>query len=415
MHSADPHDVVPQPARPADPGRVDALDVLRGFAIFGILIANVLVTSGYFFLPDAARDALPTAATDGVAFFLIHVFVEGKFYSLFSLLFGIGFTIQTAGSSISGDPAARRFRRRLTGLAIIGLLHATLIWAGDILLLYALLGFALLPTLALASRRLLQLALACLALPIVGYVAMVIGGMPDPFAGPPSANGFDPLATMRSGFAHGSVVQVLQANAIQLVGRWIDLFVTWRLPKVLGMFLLGAWIGRAILHDKLMSNRRLLRRVTGWGLGLGIVLNLYGAMLDEQAAYLPATWAGLPDVAVSAVGYPLLALGYAASGVLLARAADGRSRLRPMAAVGRMALTNYLMQSVIMIGCFYGIGLGWYASMGPTETTLLALLICIGQVIISVFWLSRFRFGPVEWLWRRWTRREPVPFRRVAA
>src|SRR5437870_3439211 len=147
--------------------RIEALDVLRGVAVGGILLANVLVFFGLFVIPPARAAALPTVAADHVAEFLERVFVDGKFYSTFSLLFGIGFGVQLTRG---GDDAVPRFRRRLRILFGIGAIHAFVIWAGDILMLYALLGFTMPWFARKPNRALMRWTVILLAVPTALYV-----------------------------------------------------------------------------------------------------------------------------------------------------------------------------------------------------------------------------------------------------
>lgn len=398
--------------------RIEVLDVLRGAAIFGILIANMLVVSGYYFLTPEEQAALPTAASDGIVIYLIHVLLEGKFYSIFSLLFGIGFAVQLGRSAGKGTAFPALFRRRLSGLLLIGLVHAVFIWSGDILLLYALLGFLLIPFHRASDRTLLVSALTCLALPVLIYLLLLALSAGDPFATMAGAtaegDGPDFFATMLAGFRGTNWLDAWKSNLMMLAGRWVDLFITMRFPKVFGMFLLGLYLGRSGVGLDAGRDRGLLRRIAVVGIAIGVPANLLMAYLQEMGVYLPASGPGLLQVVVAAIGVPLLALGYAASLVLVFHSAAGRRLLAPLGWAGRMALTNYLMHSVIMVAIFYGIGLGWYGRLGPMMTTALALLICLVQVPLSRAWLQRFQFGPVEWLWRQFTYRRAIPLRRPA-
>lgn len=398
--------------------RVEVLDVLRGAAIFGILIANMLVVSGYYFLSPEQQAVLPTSASDGVVVHLIHVLLEGKFYSIFSLLFGIGFAVQLGRAAGKGIAFPALFRRRLTGLLLIGLVHAVFIWSGDILLLYALLGFLLVPFHRASDRTLLVSAVTCLALPVLIYLLLMALGAGDPFAAmeaaAPEGDGPDIFATMLAGFRSSNWFDAWRSNLMMLVGRWVDLFITMRFPKVFGMFLLGLYVGRSGVGLHRGRDRELLRRLAILGIAIGVPANLLMARLQEMGVYLPASGLGLLQVVTASIGVPALAQGYTAVLVLVFRSAAGARILAPLGWAGRMALTNYLMHSVIMVGIFYGIGLGWYGRLGPTATTVLALLICLVQVPLSAAWLARFQFGPVEWLWRQFTYRRRMPLRRVA-
>lgn len=394
--------------------RIEVLDVLRGAAIFGILIANIMVVSGYFFLGAGERAALPTAAADGVAIFLIHALLEGKFYSIFSLLFGYGFAVQMQRAEAKGLDFPPLFRRRLTGLLLIGAAHAFFLWAGDILLLYALLGFLLIPFHRAADRTLVKGVVICLALPLVWYLLLFASGV-GRFLVPPeggAGEGPDIFAMMLAGFQGTSWFEAWRSNLIQFVGRWAELFISMRFPKVFGMFLLGFYLGRRGFGTDMAAARAVLRRAAIAGLTIGLPANLLMAWLQELEVYLPPSGLGVLQVVAASIGVPLLALGYAAALALAYHHGRTRAVLAPLGWAGRMALTNYLMHSLVMVTIFYGIGFGWHGRMGPAATTGLAVIICLAQVVLSRAWLRRYQFGPVEWLWRQFTYRRSVPLRR---
>ena len=400
-------------------GRLHVLDVLRGFALFGILQANVLVFSGLFFV--AMVEDIHPSRLDEVVGFAIEALVHGKFYSLFSLLFGIGFHVFLSRAEARGGPTWPLFRRRLWLLLATGILHATLLWSGDILMLYALLGFALIPFYGSSSRTLLAWTVGLLAIPVIAYVLMWGAGMANPLGPPPvdpanpspdPSGGFNPISFMIAGF-QGGYLDVLQANLVQLVGRWVDLLMTLRPAKVLGMFVLGLWVGQQGAARDLDAHAALLRRVAIWGLALGLPLNVAGAWLAaDPAPYLPGSALGMAEVLTGAVGVPLLALGYAAGIALLMRSPSAPRALMAFAPVGRMALTNYLLQSVICMFVFYGFGLGLYGQVGTAAASGIALIVFACQLPLSLWWLGRYQFGPAEWAWRRMTYRLPVEFRR---
>ena len=399
--------------------RVHVLDVLRGLSLFGILQANVLVFSGLLFV--AMVGDLTLSPLDEAVGFAIEALIHGKFYSLFSLLFGIGFHVFLSRAEARGGSAKPLFRRRLWLLLGAGFLHATLLWSGDILMLYAMVGFALIPFYRWPSRKQLAWVVGLLAAPVIAYALMWVAGMPDPLAPPPVdpadaapgvAGGFDPLAFVIAGFK-GDYFDVLQANLVGLVGRWVDLLITMRPAKVLAMFVLGLWIGQQGIVRNLDAHVGLLRRVAGWGLVLGVPLNVAGAWLAEDSTpYLPGSALGMTEVLIGAAGIPLLALGYAGGIALLMRSPAAARALMTFAPVGRMALTNYLLQSVICMFVFYGFGLGLYGQVGAAEASGIALLVFAIQVPLSRWWLGRYQYGPAEWAWRRMTYRVPVAMRR---
>jgi len=399
-HSA--ADVAPLPVRE----RIQALDVLRGVAVAGILFANVLVFFGLIFMPPDRMAALPTVAADRVAAFLEHVFVDGKFYSLFSLLFGIGFGVQLARG---GDAALPRFKRRLRILLGIGAIHAFFIWAGDILMLYALLGFTMPWFARKSNRQLLRWTVILLAVPTTLYVVALVAwtfGAPVPARAPSSSGMPAQLLGYFEAIGSGGIKDAFIGNLVFLGGRWADLFATVRFPKVLGMFVLGLWTVRTGLALSPSDHRATLVRWRLLGLGVGLPANIIATWAFEQWQYLPPSVGGLLGVVMQAVGIPMLALGYAATVVLLVL--DGRRFITVFGPVGRMALTNYLMHSVICVVLSYGFGFGLWWHTGASRAMAIAAAIILVQIPLSAWWLSRFRFGPVEWVWRRLTYGRPI-------
>ena len=386
--------------------RIAALDTVRGVAVGGILLANVFVFFGLVFLSPDRVAALSPTTLDHVTQFLERVLVDGKFYSVFSLLFGIGFGIQLARGA---EEAIPRFRKRLRILLAIGAIHAFLIWAGDILMLYALLGFTM-PWFARKSNRdLLRWTVILLSLPTALYIVvlavwMAVGpGLPSSAAsaGMPQnvLRYFDAIGT-------GGVKDALVGNLVFLAGRWADLFATVRFPKVLGMFVLGLWTVRVGIPLSPADHRVTLRRWTTLGWGIGLPANVIAALAFEHWSYLPPSFGGLLGVAMQAIGVPMLALGYSAAITLLV--VNGRRFILVFAPVGRMALTNYLMHSVICVVLSYGFGFGMWWRTGPARAMAIALAIIAIQIPLSAWWLSRFRFGPVEYVWRRLTYGRPI-------
>jgi uncharacterized protein len=395
-------DTSPLPARE----RIQALDVLRGVAVAGILLANVLVFFGLFVIPPDRAAALPTVAADRVALFLEHVFVDGKFYSVFSLLFGIGFGVQL---SRGGEAALPRFKRRLRILLAIGAIHAFLIWAGDILMLYALLGLTM-PWFARKSNRaLVRWIVILLAVPTTLYLIalaiwMLVG---SGAAQAPAGQGMpQKMLAFFEAIGTGGIKDAFIGNLVFLSGRWADLFATVRFPKVLGMFVLGLWTVRTGLALSPSSHRATLVRWSLLGWCVGLPANVIAAWTLEHWPYLPPSPGGLLGTAMAGVGVPMLAIGYAATVGLLV--VDGRRFVTVFAPVGRMALTNYLMHSIICVVLSYGFGFALWWRIGASTAMAIAVAIIVVQIPLSAWWLSRYRFGPIEWIWRRLTYGRPL-------
>ncbi|MEW6252144.1 MAG: DUF418 domain-containing protein [Planctomycetota bacterium] len=434
--------------------RIFAVDVLRGFALLGILLVNMMG----FSLPQqvwALREPWWSSGPDRAAVWLTNAFASGKFYALFSLLFGLGLYLQMQRLEARGRRFVGLYARRLLVLLGFGVAHIVLLWYGDILTLYALLGWVLLALRKRSNALVLGLAAAVYLLPLL-YIggqavqALYLTGTTGSAATEGSAAVVDANATPADAedqfddgrdeawaameqeqaeyeLAEQSAAREQQhATMVQEIRRIIDVYrdgtfgevvrqrladeryslysVALMAPVVLAMFLAGLYVGRrGILHDP-AAHRRLLLVLAYIGLPLGLAVNMGYATFFNWAQAQGWLWnLQVPTQACYQLGMPLLTGGYAAALVLLAQRAAWQQRLAPLAAVGRMALTNYLLQSVVCTTVFYSYGLGWYGQVSPARGMLLALAIYAAQVPLSLWWLGRFRFGPAEWLWRTLT------------
>jgi uncharacterized protein len=393
--------------------RIGVLDVLRGLAVSGILIGNMQWFSGYGLVPQTL--AGQETVVNQIGHFLVHFLVEGKFYSIFSFLFGFGFALQIARAEERGDHRASVFKRRLFWLLVIGLLHAFLLWSGDILSVYALLGFLLILFRKKATEKLLKWAVALTAVPVLTYILMYV--LFVAFASPETVNMVDRAQNEMwnnavSTVPHGSYLQILRDyNLNMLAGRYAGLIVQMRLPKILAMFLLGFYAYKRGFFQDPSSHRPFIRRVLAYGLLIGIPANIVFAYFSHSEADFPPTPAGMAGVAAYAIGVPALALGIIALVVTLWQNAIWQRLLVILAPVGIMALTNYLLQTAICVTIFYGFGLGLYGSIGAAKATAMALAIFTFQVLLSTLWLKYFAYGPMEWIWRQLTYRKRLGLR----
>ncbi|MBD2722541.1 DUF418 domain-containing protein [Hymenobacter armeniacus] len=418
---------VPLPAAPlAETNRAELLDALRGFALCGVCLANLFTGFAAWNEPGGPPAAqLPTAATDPAAAFLIRALVDGKFYSLFSLLFGVGFAVQLHSATARGDTQLLTYRRRLWVLLGIGLMHLLFVWPGDILAFYALVGLLLVRLRHLPDRAIGRWAAGLLLLPVPLWAVFWLGG------------GWQALVPLTPAAPFYAVAQALDrplhiTSFYQVVAnsdwgffwkamrsgffyRAGDLLFQWRICKVLAMFLLGLWVGRHQVFRQLDAYRPLLRRVALGGLALGLAANLLNAYLNHGREYNLGQAPGLWFAVLYALGVGPLALGYAATFALAWRRPGARLVLRQLAPLGRMALTCYLSQSLIGSFLFYGLGLGWAGKVGPTLLWHLAAGIVGSQLLFCRWWLQRYQFGPAEWLWRSLSYRRAQPLRRAAA
>ena len=380
--------------------RIALLDVLRGFALFGILFVNMTWFTGYAVIGADERAALGTQGIDSVSAFLIHVFVDSKFWSFFALLFGVGFAIQCRRAQAGSVAFAPYYSRRMIVLFAIGLIHAVIIWFGDIVSLYAVTGLVLLLFGRASDRAVLRWAITGLLLPVVasaGWLAAeLMSGRQDALAVDP---GHGPAALLVS-FGGGTYAEVFSANWTFLKERWILAVYEGRFFKLLGMFLIGVYAARLGVFEDPARHRRLLKRVLRLGLIVGVPANLALAALAGSVPLRPPTLAGWCVAAIGAVGIPALCLAYVAGLTLLFQQQSWRRWLALFAPVGRMSLTNYVLQSIIGVAIFYGIGFGRWGHIGAAWSVPIVASIFITQVAISAAWLRRLDHGPLEWLWR---------------
>lgn len=385
--------------------RYAILDALRGFAVFGIALANFQEFSLYSFLAPDDAAALPASGPDRIVRYLLYAFVDGKFYTLFSLLFGIGFSIILDNVTRRGGNALHVFYRRMLLLALIGLLHLMFIWSGDILMLYALMGMVL-PLFRRASgRTLLTVAFALLFLPVCIDTFREISGF-DPSAGVVALQqtlcvGFGITDEnfaywLRDASSYGDVFEFLIQGALVRVQEFID---GNRYFKVLGLFLVGYYMGRNRWYAMLPQRKAMLKKIFRIGMWFGLPLSLVYAW----SAVNGHPWGTALHSLLYFVSVYALSFAYAAGFSLLYVARPRMPLFSWLAAPGRMALSNYIVQSLAGMLLFYGIGLGLGAGMSLWIVELAAAAVFVLQQIFSRMWLTAFRFGPLEWIWRMMT------------
>lgn len=408
--------VPPTPLTPVgDSERIELLDILRGFAVFGILLVNI----GSYAHPFAIRfpEPAPGDAGSAVALWLTRAFAEGKFYPLFSMLFGLGLALQMDRAARAGrEGFPRLYARRLFVLAGIGLFHGLFIWAGDILFTYALLGFVLLAVRNVKPRNLLITASALLLAPFVlcgagaGVLGIALSAMKDRTA-------FDKFAARMiqdTDAAYAAYSGSFGEIALRRLSDWFSLQTeaAGAMTGIFAMFVVGLWAGRRGLASASEEHVGFLRKTAWIALPAGFAgAVFYASVATGAREILSSPW---PLLGL-AVNFPLgaaLAVGYAALMALLLRRDGARRLLRVLAPAGRMALTNYLLQSVICTFLFYGYGLGLFGTTTALTGALTALAVFGFQLVLSHAWLRRFRYGPVEWLWRSLTYGARQPMRR---
>jgi uncharacterized protein len=398
------------PVAPAS--RIVEVDMVRGFALFGVLLVNM-----YGFGADSIAWNAPF---DELAFTIMHVFFESKSWTLFCALFGFGFAVQLQRAEARGLPILSTYFRRLTVLFAIGAVH-TLLYDGDILMLYAELGLVLLVVRNLPTRKLLLLAVGLMLIFPLAHLATSDrqpSGMEE-IESIADARALLELERRTHTYVTGSLSEVVAYNASAIPANpledynWADSGLT-----AFALFLLGFSIGRSGVLRDIPGHAAAIARVRAWGLGFGLAAMAAERVLAATGGYAvfrpqrSGLAVQLTGDLLFAFGATALAFGYAATLILAAQTPRGRAALAPLAGVGRLALTVYLTQTLIFTTLFYGYGFGQAYRLGPVAVTAWAVVIFAVQVVLCHWWLKYFRFGPAEWLWRSLTYLKWQPLRR---
>ena len=385
--------------------RIVTLDIVRGFALLGILIMNMPGFVSSFFI-EADGSHLWSSQVDRGAELLRDMLFSGKFNSMFSLLFGIGFTIQFARmEQLAPGNAVQLYLRRLLVLLAVGLIHAMFFWTGDVLHVYAILGLLLLLVLRHASdRTIVGLIVLLLLYPAFSGVTRLLVVTPEVTAGlVAQAKAFE--ASNNLAYGQGTFVQAAHEHMREFVYFYDNV---WSLWGTLGFYvqmattmLLGVLVGRHRLAQRIPELLPAISRIQWWALGIGLVCALtFGIIFEIQRVPGPTPLKVLGSLAYT-ISRPSLMIFYVLTIVRLAQLPAWQSRFAPIAAAGKMPLTNYLMQSLICTTLMYGWGFGLWGTVGPAVQLLLACAIFfLVQVPLSVLWLRRFEYGPLEYLWR---------------
>jgi len=391
--------------------RIDNLDIIRGVALLGILIMNVQVFSmivAAYTNPTSFGDL---TGSNFVVYYLSHIFADQKFMTLFSILFGAGIILMADNIDRKQGHAAKIHYKRMAILAIFGLLHAYLLWFGDILFGYALAGMLVYRA---RHKSITFLLAGALGLLMLTSIMMLIGAWTLPHW-PPEA-----LQEMESYWSPGaeSIRQELIANT----GSWLNqaehrhsnaldgqLNLVLYLPRVGGLMMVGMALFKLDFFGLAYPSKTLmLGGLIAFAVSLGLIVignqqnfndnwNLHAMFAGSQFNY----WGSL-----------LMAYTYLCFLVVYCRADYGQWMKRALACVGRMSLTNYLGQSLICGFIFFGWGLGLFGSVERSEQIMIVVAIWVFQLIFSSLWIRRFQFGPAEWLWRSMTYGKLQPMRK---
>jgi uncharacterized protein len=393
--------------------RIASLDVLRGVAVLGILVMNIQS----FSMPGAAyMNPSAYGDLDGAnhwVWYISHLLADQKFWTIFSMLFGAGIVLMTSRAEAAGRGSAGIHYRRMGWLLLFGLLHAHLFWYGDILYAYAMCGFV-----AYLFRKFppwLLLVLGLAAASVTFGVNLLFGWM--------LADGHMPVEQASTWWMPAQ--EVINAEIAAYRGGWLDqlphrmstaivfqtflllVFFGWRTG---GIFLIGMALYKLGVFSAARS-KGFYAALVAIGALVGVPVIMYGAHRNLEAAW-DVTYSFYRGGLYNYWGSILVALGWVGLVMLLCKSDVLGFAKRVLAAVGQMALTNYLTQTIICTTVFYGHGFGAFGHFERTHQIVTVLAVWIVQLIWSPIWMRSFRFGPFEWLWRSLTYLKPQPMRR---
>lgn len=382
--------------------RIAAMDGLRAFALLGIVITHAAMS--FLVGPPPDPNFVTFSRLDGIVDQLVDLFASGKFFAIFSFLFGLSFAIQLERARQKGRSFSGRFVWRLAILWAIGFVHS-LFFSGDILMIYALLGLLLIPFQRVGNKALLVTA-CILALNIPGVIFGIVR------VNNPPAN-VEAALQARAEFMErakrhyeikqsGTVSELVSINATESnVFRVMFQVFTGRLWVTFGLFLFGVYAGRIKLFQDTGENRRLFRRIFIWA-GLAASA-LTVATIVVPGSFNAATLADVIGWFISSVHQIALATFYVAAMTLLFWSRFSTALLDWLAPLGRLGLTTYLTQSAFAILIFYGIGFGLLGRLGVAACVAVGIGIFVLQILLARIWVQYFKLGPVEWLWRSLT------------
>lgn len=381
--------------------RIDVIDILRGMTLFGILTANMRgfnAPSQVYF--NIGR--MFTGTADSIAQGFIEFFVQDKCITLFAFLFGLGFAVQMDRAAERGKSVSF-YPRRLGILLVIGLIHGLGVWWGDILLPYALMGFVLLQFRNRSQTTVAWWAVGLFCSEFLIAIGFGVWGIFHPSPPPaPRAVGLSPeMLHAISVYRDGSFLGIARYRVFD----WFDINwpAWWWITFVLPRFLAGLWVWRTGLLKNLEPHLPLIRKVCVWALAIGLAGDAAMAYFKFVAPPQRGVFTvqGLLNQIAHGVSLPGLSCFYACVVVLMVQNADWKRRLAPFGAVGRMALTNYLLQSLILTYFYHWTKL--YGKVGPAMGLIPTVVLFAVQIPVSVWWLRHHEFGPMEWLWRSLT------------
>jgi len=381
------------------------LDVFRGFSILGIFAVNIVIMNSTFLNQDEFAKQW-TSNIDLVSERILKLFFYTKFFPIFSLLFGLGISMQAIKLFDKNKFSFSFFARRMFVLFIFGIFHIVFLWSGDVLNFYAVLGLFTVFMMKRSNKIILVFAAVLLLFPfydqVFGYFFNLINFQPETYL-----NGYTG-ETVNQTITNGTYVEGMKLRLLEYVSN-IPMVLGFFAPIATSMFLLGLYLGKNKIHESLEV---FIQQIKKPMLLIAVLTNSYRLvflfLLPNFEIYSAENFRGIffklmiiSDVAMGL--FYLWAIAWLWYNTKL------RTILSVLQYVGRMALTNYILQSFIGLFLFSSVGFQLYETMSPTVTLLTAFTVFLFQIIFSKIWLAYFRFGPLEWVWRCFTYKKLLP------
>jgi len=389
--------IIFRPTAPKE--RISQIDILRGFALFGILLVNVFGYNSSFFdfsgFYKTFEDPLNSTIFD-----LVIGFGADKFIFIFSFLFGVGFSIMYLKYCADERAFSNLYLRRLLVLMMFGIIHIVFFWAGDILFSYSLMGVILLLSRKLPSGLLLFLSVFFYFFPIA-YIAIesILPFLPSALSSVTDIT----MPEVIDIYSEGSYLEILKLR-INEYFAFRNINLIYYGPKILSLFFFGFLFYKHKYFERINSSKSKYFVIFIILLSIGIFLNLFTENIvnslanPETSTFYTAIYMGVFEVTNIFLGF-----GYIMLVLILSKVSFFKTILNPLKYSGRMALTNYLFQSVIFTTIMYSYGLGYFGSLQPWQLLIFAIVVFVIQLIFSKIWLKNYRFGPLEWVWRKST------------
>ncbi len=393
--------------------RIKELDIIRGFALFGVLLVNIAMFNTTLFTKSASLAPLSNplqlaTIQDRLAALFIKIFAEGKFYTIFSFLFGLGFYIFMQRAEKKSTSTTKLFIRRSLFLFIFGILHFIFVWYGDILHVYGIIGFFLL-LFKNSSLKTIKIWIIILLLFSTLFYS-----------------GFTLLNTLNSSLMDSNTLenqkvwtnnQMKESVEVYQTGTFLEV-ITYRIsnegiflfmnlfviiPKILGMFLIGLYVGKKGILEDIDGHLDYIRKICKITGVVGLLVSVLYVCIDYEIINLGTVLNSPTTKFFEELATVFVSMFYVTSLILLLKKMVFNKLLIPLRYMGQMALTNYLVQCILCSIIFYGYGFGLLNKIGVATGVILTIGIYGTQLIISKKWLQHFRYGPFEWIWRKLT------------